>query len=198
MDPQAKFRLPLFPLPVVLFPSAPMPLHIFEPRYRRMVARCLEEDRRFGLVHHDADVHGPFLMEEGRVGCVAHIEEFRPLPDGRSVLIVRGGERFSIDDGIESGEPFYEALVSPYADLEADEGLRSRRGHSLALFREVLRTLGEEPSWVQGLDVAEELSFPLARTVQAGMAWRQGFLEVRDEEARLELLDAIFLSVLGR
>lgn len=198
MDPQAKFRLPLFPLPVVLFPTAPMPLHVFEPRYRRMVARCLEQDRRFGLVYHDADRQGPFLMEEGRVGCVASIEEFEPLPDGRSVMVVRGMERFSIDDGIESGEPFYEALVSPYGDLDADVALGPRRVRTLALFRELVRTLGEEPTWLAGLDPGAETSFPLARTVQAEPAWLQGFLEVRDEEARLELLDQVFLTLLGR
>ncbi|NJD20617.1 MAG: hypothetical protein FIA95_15205 [Gemmatimonadetes bacterium] len=163
-----------------------------------MVARCLELDRCFGLLHHDADRQGPFLMEEGRVGCVARIEEFQPLPDGRSVLLVRGEGRFRIDDGIESGEPYYEALVSPYGDLEADTGLLERRTRTLALFREVLRVLGEEPDWVSGLDTSSELSFRLVRTVQTDPAWQQGFLEVQDEAARLELLDAVFLGVLGR
>ena len=63
-------RLPLFPLDVVLFPGELLPLHIFEPRYRRMVARCLETDHRFGLIYHDSDRLGPFLMEEGRVGAL--------------------------------------------------------------------------------------------------------------------------------
>lgn len=198
VDPQAKFRLPLFPLPVVLFPGAPMPLHIFEPRYRRMVARCLQQDRRFGLVYHDADRQGPFLTEEGRVGCVARIEEFTPLPDGRSVLVVRGGERFSIDDGIESEEPFYEALVSEYTDGEPEEGIELRRVRTLALFRELVRTLGDEPSWLGELDAATEMSFPLVRAIQAEPRWLQGFLEVRDEAARLELLEQILLTLLRR
>ncbi|MHB1192303.1 MAG: LON peptidase substrate-binding domain-containing protein [Longimicrobiales bacterium] len=198
VDPRAMFRLPLFPLPVVLFPTASMPLHIFEPRYRRMVARCLEGDRRFGLLHHDADRQGPFLCEEGRVGCVAHIEEFEPLPDGRSVLMVRGLERFHIEDGIESEEPFYEALVAPYVDGEAGDAIEPRRARALALFREVLQKLGEEPDRLATLDAASELSFPLVRAVQAEAGWLQGFLEVRDEEARLELLEQIFLAVLDR
>ena len=198
MDPRAKSRLPLFPLPVVLFPGAPMPLHIFEPRYRRMVARCLEQDRRFGLVYHDADRQGPFLTDEGRVGCVAHIEEYQPLSDGRSVLVVRGLERFRIDDGIESEEPFYEALVSEYADGEPDEGLPLRRARTLALFRELVRTLGEEPGWLDELDETREISFPLVRAIQAEPRWLQGFLEVGDEAVRLELLEQIFLNLLGR
>ena len=72
------YRLPLFPLNVVLFPGAPLPLHIFEARYRRMVARCVEYDRRFGVVFHDADRTGPFLME-GQVGWIAEIQKFLPM-----------------------------------------------------------------------------------------------------------------------
>ncbi|NNK64997.1 MAG: ATP-dependent protease, partial [Gemmatimonadetes bacterium] len=50
--------LPLFPLPVVLFPGTCTPLHIFEPRYQKMVAKCLAGDRRFGLIYHDSDDQG--------------------------------------------------------------------------------------------------------------------------------------------
>lgn len=123
-------RLPLFPLPVVLFPGAVMPLHIFEPRYRQMVARCLEYDRRFGLLFHDADRMGPFERTTGRVGTVAEIGEFRILPDGRSLLLARGVERFRIVDGIESGTPYAEALVEPMDDAlaAAGDGSGSREG----------------------------------------------------------------------
>jgi len=197
MTPPLKTRLPLFPLPVVLFPSAAMPLHIFEPRYRRMVARCLEYDRRFGLVFHDADARGPFLMEEGRVGCVAEIEDFQPLPDGRSLLVARGVERFAIDDGIESEEPYYEALVRPFADIPEDPAeMDAHRRRSLTLFEAVVRSLAEEGQALPELDVAAELSFPLVQTLQVEPAWQQAFLEVRSERRRLELLDAVFQAAL--
>jgi Lon protease-like protein len=129
---------------------------------------------------------------------VAYIDEIQPLPDGRSVLVVRGLERFQIEDGIESEEPFYEALVAPYLDGETGEGIQRRRARALALFGEVLQKLGEEPDRLATLDPASELSFPLVRAVQAEPGWLQGFLEVRDEEARLELLEQIFLAVLAR
>lgn len=199
MEPPLKFRLPLFPLPVVLFPSAPMPLHIFEPRYRRMVARCLETDRRFGLVYHDADARGPFLTEEGRVGCVAEIEDFQLLPDGRSLLVARGVERFAIEDGIESDEPFYEALVHALPDDPDDAAeLAGQRGRSLALFQAVVAALAEDPERLPELDVKRELSFPLVRTLDVEPAWQQAFLEVRRERHRLELLDAVFQAALER
>ncbi|CAN5816373.1 hypothetical protein BH23GEM11_BH23GEM11_18510 [soil metagenome] len=114
-------RLPLFPLPVVLFPGAVTPLHIFEPRYRQMVARCIEYDRRFGLLYHDPDRLGPFELTPGRVGTVAEIGEFRILPEGRSLLLATGIERFRIVDGIESDTKYYEALVEPMFDVAGDD-----------------------------------------------------------------------------
>lgn len=194
--PVRRFRLPLFPLPVVLFPTAAMPLHVFEPRYRRMVARCLEYDRRFGLVYHDSDEQGPFLTELGRVGCVAEIESFQPLPDGRSLMLARGIERFRIEDGIESEEPYYEALVTAYADLDGPLDLLRRREESLALFEEVLSTLPEEPERLPELNLQHELSFPLVRTIQVEPPWQQAFLELRDEAHRLSELDRVFRAAL--
>jgi Lon protease-like protein len=174
-----------------------MPLHIFEPRYRRMVARCLEFDKRFGLVYHDADERGPFLFEEGRVGCVAEIESFRPLPDGRSVLLARGVERFAIVDGIESDEPYYEALVTPYRDVDEETEDVHRRSHSLELFQAVVESLPEEPEKLPELDTGRELSFPLARTVEVEPAWQQSLLEMRREVDRLDQLDRVFRAALS-
>lgn len=197
MRPPRRYRLPLFPLPVVLLPTATMPLHIFEPRYRRMVARCLETDRRFGLLYHDFDVRGPFLGEDGTVGCIAEIEDFQPLPDGRSMIVARGVERFRILDGIESKEPYYEALVGPYVDVGPTEGLDLQRRRTLALFEAVVRTLPQEPGRLPELDPTGELSFPLMRTIDVDPAWQQAFLELRDEGHRLERLEAVFRAALG-
>ena len=186
-------RLPLFPLPVVLYPRAVMPLHIFEPRYRRLVARCLEFDRRFGLVFHDPDRSGPFLYEAGRVGCVAEIERMQMLDDGRSLILTRGRERFRIDDGIESEEPYYEALVDPFVDEVPDEeALLAQRVSSLALFHSVLSSLPEPPDPLPSFDIREELSFRLAATVDTDPAWHQSMLESRDELERLARVDRIF------
>ncbi len=197
MEPSRRYRLPLFPLPVVLFPTATMPLHVFEPRYRRMVARCLETDRRFGLVYHDFDEAGPFMTDAGTVGCLAEIVDFQPLPGGRSMLMARGIERFVIADGIESDEPYYEALVTPYADIRPAEGIEAHRRRSLALFEAVVRTLPAEPGALPDLDVSGELSFPLVRTIDVEAPWQQAFLELRDEGHRLERLDAVFRAALG-
>jgi Lon protease-like protein len=192
-------RLPLFPLPVVLFPGAPMPLHVFEPRYRRMVASCLEGDRRFGLIYHDPDRHGPFRTEGGGVGTIAEIEKFQPLPDGRSLIACRGRERFRIDDGVESGAPYFEAVVEPYEDAAAHEDARrvgERRRRTVALFHRVLdEAIGQEPPLPQ-VSIDQDPSFVLARAIKIDPAWQQQLLETRSERDRLELIDGLLSSVL--
>jgi len=162
-----------------------------------MVARCLEHDRRFGVVYHDSDLHGPFLMEEGRVGTVAEILEFQPLPDGRSLVATRGMERFSIRDGIESEEPFYEAVAQSFEDRSVDgDRIVGRRRRSIELFGAVLETLRNPPARVPTFDPGNEVSFPLAATVEIEAGWRQDLLEIRSEERRLDRLDLVFQAAI--
>jgi Lon protease-like protein len=91
--------LPLFPLPaVVLFPNVFLPLHIFEPRYREMIADVLAGDRVIGMVllrpgwEHEYDGSPPVY----RVGCSGVLTHFERLDDGRYNIILRGVERFRI------------------------------------------------------------------------------------------------------
>lgn len=192
--------LPLFPLPVVLFPGAPMPLHIFEPRYREMVSRCLDGDGRFGLIRHDPDEQGPFLLEEGRVGTLAEIEEHQALPDGRSLILVKGLQRFEIVEGLEQRQLFYEADIRPYLDVSRprDEAILQAREHTLALFKLVLHAMEDPPEDPPTFDVGQDLSFQLAPLVQIDSRWQQSFLELREETHRLERLDAVFQAALDR
>lgn len=192
-------RLPLFPLDVVLFPGEVLPLHIFEPRYRRLVARCLETDRRFGLIYHDSDRLGPFLMEEGRVGALAEIERYHGLKDGRSFIVVKGVGRFAIHDGLESVEPYYEAVVAEYEDESRTRpGTTARRRISINLFRAAVSALQHPSSASPDFDAESEVSFRLAAFVQVDPEWRQDLLAMRDEEARLARLDEVFGQVIAR
>jgi Lon protease-like protein len=91
--------LPIFPLPnVVLFPNVFLPLHIFEPRYREMVADAVASDRMIGMVllrpgwQHDYEKRPPVYP----VGCSGVITHVEPLPDGRYNIVLRGFERFRI------------------------------------------------------------------------------------------------------
>lgn len=106
-------RLPLFPLPVVLFPSIPMPLHIFEPRYQQMLADCLEGEERFGLVALAEPEEQP---EPGALGCVAWIRGTNRLPDGRSNIVVQGEKRFTLERVVPSDLPYLVGDLNPFED----------------------------------------------------------------------------------
>ncbi|HET7321048.1 MAG TPA: LON peptidase substrate-binding domain-containing protein [Longimicrobiaceae bacterium] len=190
-------RLPLFPLPVVLLPGASLPLHVFEPRYREMMAHCLEGDRRFGLVYHDPDRAGPFLNEPGPVGCVAEIVRFEPLGDGRSRLLARGRERFRIEDGIESAAPYYEGLVEEYEDEPEDEqAVAARSEESLELFHRVLACLSDSPEPDPPLRDEEPLSFQIAQWIRIDPTWQQALLQLRSERERLDRVDPLLRTIL--
>jgi Lon protease-like protein len=91
------FELPLFPLNTVLFPGMPLPLRIFEERYKRMISFCLEKNRPFGvvLIRHGREALGP-LAEPYEIGCTARIVEVQPLAEGQMNIITLGENRFRI------------------------------------------------------------------------------------------------------
>jgi Lon protease-like protein len=191
------FRLPLFPLPLVLFPGAELPLHIFEPRYRRMIAYCIEYDNRFGLVYHDPDRHGPFRYEPGRVGCVALIREFRPLPDGRSLLTAEGLERFEVRNPIDSDSAYPEALVGEYVDDgEEPADLPLLRERVEAAVRRAAELMSGGEADFPALRADQDTGFQLARWIHTDAGWHQELLELRSEAERLRKLEALVTPVI--
>jgi len=137
------FSLPIFPLPnVVLFPNVFLPLHIFEPRYRQMVAEALEGDRIIGMVllrpGHEADYDGaPPVYPIGCSGLITHDEK---LDDGRYNLVLRGLEKFSIksEEPAEVGRLYRSAVIAPI-----HESVTATARLALKLERERLQNLLE-------------------------------------------------------
>lgn len=122
-----KYELPLFPLNVVLFPGMPLPLHIFEERYKVMIADCIRENRPFGVVllDDDSDVDEG-LMKPVAVGCTAEIAQVQPLDQGRMYIMTIGGERFRVV-GVEYGRPYLVGTVIP-APLEIEDEVWEMQG----------------------------------------------------------------------
>ena len=91
------YDLPLFPLNTVLFPGMPLPLRIFEPRYKEMINWCLDEKRPFGvvLIREGKAERGP-LAKPHAVGCTAQITQYEPLEDGQFAILSIGQDRFRI------------------------------------------------------------------------------------------------------
>ena len=119
--------LPLFPLPnVVLFPNVFLPLHIFEPRYREMVADALASDRMIGVVllrrGWDRDYEGrPPIYSVGCSGVLTHNER---LPDGRYNLVLRGIERFRILEE-DHALGYRRAVIEPLREQPLDAADRA-------------------------------------------------------------------------
>jgi len=193
-------RLPLFPLPIVLFPGAVTSLRVFELRYRCMMRDTLDSDERFGIIFQDPERSADFHIEEGGVGTLVVIEKARPLSDGGSLILVRGKSRFTIVDGIESETPYHEALVDVYEDERMPERdtLMVRRYDTLQRFNGLVKCLSGACGECPPFDVNRELAFQLAPAIQIDPVWQQSLLELQNEGDRLERLDAVLQSALDQ
>ena len=194
-------RLPLFPLPLVLLPGAPLPLHIYEPRYRRMLADCLAGDREFGIVYLPPNV-GERELPPGHVGCVAHITDSVLLDDGRSNLMVTGVARFAIAGFVESPTAYHVAEVRDYVDLPEDgERLAAAAGRVRELFGRVgraARALADDAEPVPALpDDDARLSFAVASHIDLDAAARQRLLQSRSPLGRLGELEALLSAAVA-
>jgi Lon protease-like protein len=183
-------RLPLFPLPLVLFPGAEQPLHVFEPRYRRLLADVRAGDGRFGMVA----ALGGLSPAPGTVGCTAHVRDVEPLPDGRSNLVVEGGDRFAVVRLVDADSPYLVAEVEPYGDApEAEAGphqLRAAAARVRDLFARVARAaraIAEETGPAPALpDDPAAVAFAAAARVEFALADRQRLLASRSPLGRLD------------
>ena len=150
--------IPLFPLSTVLFPGMPLELHIFEPRYKQMIGRCMDEQIPFGvvLIRSGQEANGP-LAEVFPVGCTAEIAHVEPLSDGRMNLLVIGTERFKILE-LNDEQPYLTGRVETLP-LEPPQTLSVLRGARQlpAMLRYYLHGLAE-PEAVD-LDAAQ-IDFP--------------------------------------
>jgi ATP-dependent Lon protease len=181
-------RLPVFPLSVVLFPGTPMPLHIFEPRYRQMLEDCLAGDRRFGITP-PGQAGAP---DAGMVGCIAEVRVNQQLPDGRSNIVVLGGERFVVTELLDESAPYHVAAVRTFEELpgtlpsaEHAAELREAFTRYAALVRELSDALPQDPELPED-PVA--LSFHAAAGLDIDAATKQRLLVERSTARRVGAL----------
>ena len=174
-------RIPVFPLGLVLLPRMPLPLHIFEERYRMLVSRCIENETEFGIVLHTGST-------VQTTGCLARIESvINRYDDGRMDILTTGTERFEVLLMHEE-LPYLEASVRRYHDISADDGAVSALAlHAIATLQEFADVAGYEldGEMLSGLS-HEDLSFLLATTDVFSMEDKQYLLELRNTGARLE------------
>ena len=132
--------IPLFPLPnVLLFPGVPLPLHVFEPRYRQMIREADDFHQFIGMVllRQEAAPKTDDPPTIFQVGCVGKIVNVEPLPDGRSNVLLHGVREFRVVEEI-AGKPYRQAKVEwlrrQPGDLEP-----AARARLIAVLRDYLR-----------------------------------------------------------
>jgi len=173
-------RIPLFPLDVVLLPGMALPLHIFEPRYKLMIGRCLTEAIEFGVI---------LAADKGvaRIGCTAEVaQKLKDYHDGRMDILTEGRSVFHLLELLEERE-YYEAMVEyPGEDAAPPDPLREAR--LTQLFQHAHMLLAGQEWAVANTDTDFSLAYRMASRLPLELAEKQELLEMRAENARQDYL----------
>lgn len=204
-----KQLLPLFPLDVVLFPGTPLPLHIFEPRYKDLISECLDNKTRFGIVRAKAEQEAEADEQEtpeadgaeqeqeqalAEVGCTAEIVAVtKTHPDGRMDIVTEGRERFEVLD-IDEQRSFLRAEVL-FFDDEPGNVAAEDVARAVKLHGEILAIAGAKQSLPEEL---KQVSFHLAGSLPLDLDFKQALLEMRSESKRIEAVITAFEAILPK
>lgn len=169
-------ELPLFPLNLVLFPGMVLPLHIFEPRYRQMIADCQEQERPFGIVLVKPDSQ-PLQEEPYPVGTMAEIRDLNRLEDGRFLLTAVGLQRFRILSQHRQ-KPYLSGIVETFEDVaEPADSLMASAKQAQSLFSTYLEMLLKAAN-----ETEHNISSYLPNPPEALSHFIAYFLDIQDEQ----------------
>ena len=172
--------LPLFPLQVVVFPGTPLPLHIFEERYKEMVGAAIRENSEFGIV---------LARDDGIVnaGCTVVVEKLTEIhPDGRMDILTRGRRRFEVLS-LNEEKDYLQAEVRYFEDEDFHPAPPELRQQALTYFQELRRLVAAR----EAADPDEKdpnLSFQLAQAIP-DLNFLNTLLRQRSEIGRLRELN---------
>jgi len=201
--------LPIFPLPdLTFFPHTVLPLHVFEARYRAMVADCMSRDRRLVVValepgYESAYEGKPRVKAIAGAGTIVRCER---LPTGRFNILLRGESRVRIEREVPTDTLYRMVIAAPLADVGGDRpGLAGRargvRDRCVQIFEALGRPTGEMRDSLEAVASAAELSDQIASAMLPDATTRQALLEELDVERRLDRLTTALdqlLEQLGR
>ena len=174
--------IPLFPLNVVLLPETPLPLHIFEERYKEMINQCLEHDMAFGIVYATSSKIQTF-------GCTARVERvIHKYEDGRMDILIRGVKRFKILE-VSEEKSYLQAKVDFFDDevIEPGEDLRKLADEGLSLIKN-LQTITGRNEFIEDMEKVDfkTLSFYFSAAYGFTAEEKQHFLELISTSERLQ------------
>jgi Lon protease-like protein len=179
---------PLFPLDLVALPGELVPLHIFEERYKTMMAECLDGDSEFGIV---------WMSDDGLrdIGCACEIERvLERMDDGRLNLLARGTRPFRVIER-QGHLPYPAGVIAFVADRPDDPDPRLA-GDARAAYADLVKRATDREPEEQELD--EMSAYEMAATVDFGLDAKQGLLDLRSENARLKLVTRLFRAATKR
>ena len=178
---------PLFPLDLVLFPGTPLPLHIFEPRYREMIGECLAQKRPFGVLR---------AKDEGvaEIGCTAEIVTVtKKYDDGRMDIVTQGPERFEVME-VNQERAFLQGEVV-YLHDEPGRATAEDVARAVKLHNEILALAGAEQQKPSEEEIAQ-LSFHIAGSMPLDLDFKQNLLGMKSEPERLQAVITYFETIL--
>jgi len=179
--------LPLFPLDVVLLPGTPLPLHVFEPRYKEMIGECLERNEVFGVVR----------TKEGgvaEIGCTAEIMTVtKKYDDGRMDIVTVGRDRFEVLQ-VNQDRSFLQAEVLYLRD-EPGAASPEEISQAMKLHTEIMTLAGAQPADASEID-KQQLSFHLAGSLPLDLDFKQALLGMKSEPERLQAIISFFETLL--
>jgi Lon protease-like protein len=164
----------------VLFPGMPLPLHIFEPRYRIMIARCIKENLEMGII---------LAAETGivKTGCTAEIvEKLKEYPDGRSDILCEGRALFRVVEILNERE--YQEVVAEYLPEDTLPQDAEKEAFLIERFQVCHNLVFGQPWIVSSRDDEISLAFQMAARLPLELETKQNLLEVRQESARRAFL----------
>jgi uncharacterized protein len=197
-DSEQQGLIPLFPLPsTVFYPGTPLPLHIFEPRYRQMTADALEGERKIGMVLLKPDWEAAYFDRPAvyPIGCVGSIEKEIRHPDGKYNFTLVGLRRFRIVKEVE-GKLYRRAeidLLEEQNEQVIDNAPNATRDGLIDRYKEFAdlipesNSLKEEPDWNLG-DKLSQFVDRFAYRLDIPLEQKQSFLEEQDVLRRADFL----------
>jgi ATP-dependent Lon protease len=196
-------QLPIFPLAVILFPGVPLPLHIFEPRYRQMLSDVRAGDNFFGVSYFDPSTTDKEIPPVGHIGCVAEVTETQPLPDGRSNILAVGVIRYRVEEYVDRSDPYLMARVSFFEDDDEDNALLRESSQGVAetfsRIARAVRVINDERANLPDISDTEpqRLSFLVAAAMEVDTDVKQELLELRLTSERLQRLREMLTKVVA-
>ena len=179
-------EVPIFELGLAIVPGEQVPLHIFEQRYRLMIAHCLAEDEPFGIVLRDDD-------GARSIGCTADVAEVvERYEDGRMDIVVTGAEPFGVLDRFEAPD-WPAGQVEIAAPVEPAPGDDARLGAAHSAFAELLEAVGASRDRAGAAPTA----YAIAAQIEMPPLEKQALLEAGDESDRLVTLEASLRRLLA-